>query len=209
MQLPSQHCGGVNALASLPSESNLFTASKDSTVKRYCVCNPWTGNLYHSYMMQGCSGRWGLQEKQPVLEASFEGHNDWVNDIIVLEDVLVSCSSDTIIKLWKADESGKDLNACMACDKHLLANAHSLQPQNFTTLAHTLCRLGSILLSSSRSLHMQADCPNHLANALITCLITLMTNSPAIAQGCKPVHPEACMTSVNMFCRQLSGYYMR
>ena len=44
-----------------------------------------------------------------MLEASFEGHNDWVNDIIVVEDVLVSCSSDTIIKLWKADQSGRCL----------------------------------------------------------------------------------------------------
>lgn len=57
-----------------------------------------------------------------MLEASFEGHNDWVNDIIVLEDVLVSCSSDTIIKLWKADQSGRCLKARTACDKstHLL-----------------------------------------------------------------------------------------
>ena len=58
-------------------------------------------------MTEGCPGRWGLQDTQPVLETSFEGHNDWVNDITVLEDVLVSCSSDTTIKLWKADQSGR------------------------------------------------------------------------------------------------------
>ncbi|KAL3143253.1 hypothetical protein ABBQ38_002103 [Trebouxia sp. C0009 RCD-2024] len=83
MHLPLQHCGGVNALASLPSESKLFTASKDSTVKR-----------------------WGLQDTQPALEASFEGHSDWVNDIIVVEDVLISCSSDTTVQFWKADQPG-------------------------------------------------------------------------------------------------------
>ena len=147
VQLTSQHCGGVNALASLPSESNLFTASKDSTVKRYCVCNSWTGNVCLSNMTQGCLGRWGLQDKQPVLEASFEGHNDWINDIIVLEDVLVSCSSDTTIKLWKADQSGRYLTACTACDRHLLGNGSSIRPRNLT---HPLCATQPVssLLSS-------------------------------------------------------------
>lgn len=78
-----QHCGGINALASLPADGKIVTASKDSTIKR-----------------------WGIYQ-QPCFEASFEGHNDWVNDITVLEDILVSCSSDTTVQFWKADSAGE------------------------------------------------------------------------------------------------------
>lgn len=130
-------------------------------------------------MKQGCLGRWGLQDKQPVLEASFEGHNDWINDIIVLEDVLVSCSSDTTIKLWKADQSGRYLDACTACDRHLLGNGNSFRPHNFTrqqvSLRFTQLR--------QAALHMQADCPKHLA---ITCLSILITKA---LLSCKDLLP--------------------
>jgi len=57
---------------------SLFTASRDSTIKR-----------------------WGLKEEHtPVFEASYEGHCDWVNDIAFVEQYLASASSDGTVKLW-------------------------------------------------------------------------------------------------------------
>lgn len=89
-----------------------------------------------------------------MLEASFEGHNDWVNDIIVLEDVLVSCSSDTIIKLWKADQSGRCPKACTACDKstHLFC---ILPLYSARQVAVLLTQLGNL----PSSLFSYASCP--------------------------------------------------
>ena len=56
----------------------MFTASRDSTIKR-----------------------WGLKEEHtPVFEASYEGHCDWVNDIVFVEQYLASASSDGTVKLW-------------------------------------------------------------------------------------------------------------
>ncbi|DBA75032.1 TPA: hypothetical protein ACH3X1_010369 [Trebouxia sp. C0004] len=79
----NEHCAGINALASWREEAKLFTASKDSTVKR-----------------------WGVSE-QPSFEATYEGHSNWVNDITVLEDILVSCSSDTTVQFSKTDHTGE------------------------------------------------------------------------------------------------------
>jgi coatomer protein complex subunit alpha (xenin) len=31
---------------------------------------------------------------------SFEGHNDWVNDLVLYKQYLISCSSDQSICLW-------------------------------------------------------------------------------------------------------------
>lgn len=57
---------------------SLFSASRDSTIKR-----------------------WGLKEEHtPVFEASYEGHCDWVNDITFVEQFLASASSDGTVKLW-------------------------------------------------------------------------------------------------------------
>jgi len=50
--------------------------------------------------------RWGVSE-QPSFEATYEGHSNWVNDITVLEDILVSCSSDMTVQFWKTDHTGE------------------------------------------------------------------------------------------------------
>ena len=50
--------------------------------------------------------RWDVSGGKPVCEASFEGHTDWVNDIVLTGDLLASCSSDATVKLWRAHSSG-------------------------------------------------------------------------------------------------------
>lgn len=71
-----KHCAGIQALAL--HGTALISASRDGTVKR-----------------------WALKEDQaPVLEGSYEGHSDWVNDIAFVENLLASASSDGTVKLW-------------------------------------------------------------------------------------------------------------
>lgn len=79
-----QHCAGVESLALSPDGSTLFTASRDAT-----VC---------SWSAEGSDcGQW---------QASFEGHSNWVNDVVTVDDALVSCSSDCTVSVWKANASG-------------------------------------------------------------------------------------------------------
>ncbi|XP_071703462.1 uncharacterized protein [Rutidosis leptorrhynchoides] len=85
----TKHCAGVNCLAVLkhsePDDcSYLFTGSRDGTLKR-----------------------WTLNEEDATCSTTFESHVDWVNDaVLVGENTLVSCSSDTTIKTWDCFSNG-------------------------------------------------------------------------------------------------------
>jgi WD repeat-containing protein 48 len=81
------HCNGINRLRSTADGCYLFSASRDSTVKRWEVAQSEGGG-------------------SPKFEASFEHHVDWVNDLVLLGDTLVSCSSDKTVNLWQASSPG-------------------------------------------------------------------------------------------------------
>ncbi|WIA22702.1 hypothetical protein OEZ85_001110 [Tetradesmus obliquus] len=85
-----QHVAGVEALAVAPDSSSLYTASRDSLVKRWHV-----GSAAGS---------------RPQCSGSFEGHIDWVNDVLLYQDKLVSCSSDRTVKIWQAGEEVRCLH---------------------------------------------------------------------------------------------------
>ncbi|EFJ42036.1 hypothetical protein VOLCADRAFT_97916 [Volvox carteri f. nagariensis] len=90
----TKHCAGVEAILipSIPNHKVLFTASRDSTVKRWDVAGP-----------------------EPALEASFEGHADWVNDLALIGNLLITCSNDHTVRLWRAgSESGHLLHTLAA-----------------------------------------------------------------------------------------------
>ncbi|KAG6540955.1 hypothetical protein Mapa_017676 [Marchantia paleacea] len=83
-----KHCSGINCVkVGSPSEGDgkdfLVTGSRDGTLKR-----------------------WDLGEDAAVCRATFESHVDWVNDVVLTgDDTLVSCSSDTTLKTWRAFSS--------------------------------------------------------------------------------------------------------
>ncbi|XP_065625928.1 uncharacterized protein LOC136065997 [Quercus suber] len=78
----TKHCAGVNCLALLKSSGTdgsdyLFTGSRDGTLKR-----------------------WALTDDAATCSTTFESHVDWVNDAVLVGDnTLVSCSSDTTLKV--------------------------------------------------------------------------------------------------------------
>lgn len=84
----TKHCAGVNCLAVQKSTVSggsdyLFTGSRDGTLKR-----------------------WALGEDAATCSTTFESHVDWVNDVVVAGDTLVSCSSDTTLKTWNCMSDG-------------------------------------------------------------------------------------------------------
>ncbi|KAJ3670938.1 hypothetical protein LUZ60_008364 [Juncus effusus] len=86
----TKHCGGINCLAYLKaSDSNscdyLFSGSRDGTIKRWELKD---------------------QNENPKFSATFESHVDWVNDVIIIGETLVSCSSDTTVKTWNCLSDG-------------------------------------------------------------------------------------------------------
>ncbi|CAD7699133.1 unnamed protein product [Ostreobium quekettii] len=83
-----QHCSGVQSLVVSATGEHLFTASRDSTVKR-----------------------WNVSEGQkPRFEASFDGHCEWVNDVVLVQDnILVTGASDKTLRVWDAYSSGQQM----------------------------------------------------------------------------------------------------
>lgn len=62
-----------------------------------------------------------MNNAKPTCEASFEAHIDWVNDIALVQELLISCSSDKTVKAWRATAKGDPY--IQLAPSHLRANA--------------------------------------------------------------------------------------
>ena len=101
------HCSGVNSLCiantKFKGTQRLWTASRDSLIKAWEIV-PHQGN----------------RDSRVELVGEYEGHVDWVNDtVLVNEDLIASCSSDSTIRIWKnflhEDHHGHMEHASLAC----------------------------------------------------------------------------------------------
>lgn len=100
----TQHRFGISSLAL--SKDRLFTAGRDGTVRSWIV--PAVSS-YRSVSAIRANGTGDVTEAKH--SQTFDEHVDWVNDVVLIEeyDRLVSCSSDTTLKVWNAAESRKSL----------------------------------------------------------------------------------------------------
>ena len=80
-----QHCAGIESILVSPEGGTLFTASRDATVRS------WSGS-------GTALGQW---------RATFKGHSDWVTDAALVQDQLVTCSSDCCISVWDSQRQGQ------------------------------------------------------------------------------------------------------
>jgi WD repeat-containing protein 48 len=97
------HCSGVNSLRVIHDSQKaerLWTASRDSLIKAWEIV-PSHGN----------------RDSRVELVGEYEGHVDWVNDLAVVnEDLISSCSSDGTIRLWKSSlHEDSQEHASLAC----------------------------------------------------------------------------------------------
>ena len=130
------------------SEGKLFTGSKDSTVKRQ-VAKPsvrYNGLLRPSASLLITSVhavlRWNVSGEHTQSEASFEGHSDWVNSIAILEDILVSCSSDSTVQFWRAEDAGGSPSLALLHARKSICRwpvIAKLQQQQLIRQVHSYC----------------------------------------------------------------------
>ncbi|KAK9814325.1 hypothetical protein WJX72_004061 [[Myrmecia] bisecta] len=111
-----QHCAGVNALALSTSGEHIYTASRDSTIKK-----------------------WQTRGADNACEASFEGHVDWVNDVVVVQEALVSCSSDRMLQVWQANGTGTVEPMCTLMQHSDYAIALAAAPSQAIVASAGLC----------------------------------------------------------------------
>lgn len=89
----SRHRFGISALALGPEE--LYTGGRDGTVRAWALPRVADGDVA---VIQGAA-------------KTFDEHVDWVNDVLLVHGCrrLVTCSSDTTVKVWNAAEPRRSL----------------------------------------------------------------------------------------------------
>nr|XP_016451499.1 PREDICTED: WD repeat-containing protein 48-like [Nicotiana tabacum] len=113
-----EHYAGVTCLtllkSSLPGGCDyLFTGSRDGTLKR-----------------------WALAEDGAACCATFESHVYWVNDAVLTgNNTLVSCSSDTTVKVWNGLSEGSCIRTLRRHSDYVTCLASADKNSNVVTSA--------------------------------------------------------------------------
>lgn len=109
-----RHRFGISALAL--GNHELFTAGRDGTVRSWSL--PPTSRLLNK----------SLSPPKSNIKANltFDEHTDWVNDVLLLSnhDRIVSCSSDTTLKVWCASNPMRSLRTLSNHTDYVKALAH-------------------------------------------------------------------------------------
>lgn len=100
----TRHRFGISALAL--AKDQLFTAGRDGTVRAWRLPSASYQSLNTAVANASING--------PLIAKAtktFDEHVDWVNDVVLVKgyERLVSCSSDTTLKVWNAGDSRKSL----------------------------------------------------------------------------------------------------
>lgn len=109
-----RHRFGITALA--VGNQQLFTAGRDGTVRSWQL--PPNNRLFNKTFPPS---------KTPIKAAlTFSEHTDWVNDVLLLANLerIVSCSSDTTLKVWNASDSARSLRTLTDHTDYVKVLAH-------------------------------------------------------------------------------------
>lgn len=100
----TRHRFGISAL--VLAKEQLFTAGRDGTVRSWKLPSV-------SYQSPNTAVANTSLNGPPIAKASrtFDEHVDWVNDVVLVKgyERLVSCSSDTTLKVWNVGDARKSL----------------------------------------------------------------------------------------------------
>lgn len=98
----TRHRFGISSMAL--TKDQIYTAGRDGTVRAWRIPATDSSNSVTNDDSAAAT---------PVVQhiRTFDEHVDWVNDVVLIEpyDRLISCSSDTTIKVWNAADSKKSL----------------------------------------------------------------------------------------------------
>lgn len=115
-----QHRFGISSIA--VGKHELFTAGRDGTVRSWAHPNLDSPDAISSLQQQ-------QQQQTDATDCakSFDEHVDWVNDILLIphHERMISCSSDTTLKVWNINDSTRSLRTLTAHTDYVKALAHA------------------------------------------------------------------------------------
>lgn len=112
-----RHRFGITSLAI--GKSELFTAGRDGTVRA------WSLPAVDKLTAEGPSSAETSNPAPLKCTNTFDEHVDWVNDVLLVTgyERLVSCSSDTTVKVWNPNDSARALRTLVAHTDYVKALA--------------------------------------------------------------------------------------
>lgn len=119
----TQHRFGISSMTL--AENHLYTAGRDGTVRAWQI--PYSDNSAVAAVPTDATARnsstVGPSHAKHI--RTFDEHVDWVNDVVLVKqyDRLISCSSDTTIKVWNATDSKKSLRTLVEHSDYVKALA--------------------------------------------------------------------------------------